>query len=590
MSTQLIEPATSVIPVWRLSVASFLPADRRAAALSGWIPRLPLVAVLVAQVLITLRLSNSAFDDEGLYIEAGHAYLDHLLHGTAIPVFGTYFSGTPMAYPVLAAVLDSVGGLWLVRAVSLLAMIVTTLCIYGTTRHIWNQRAAGLAAACFALAGPVTFIGAFATFDAVTVWLLAVAVYVGVRGRSYRSALVVGAALALAVICKYTAAAFVPVVLALVTVASAAAQRSPNGASGRQRTLLRSTLAGAVAVVVPGALYAAFGSSLRDGIAFTTSSRAALSPVPITKLVHFLALDVGGLAVLAVLGALLAAHCKRSLGTVLCLLAGSALLPLAQMRLGEEVSFEKHLAYSAVFLAPLAGRGLLWVYNRKLGVLAVFLVLFIVGANGLSRSNAMYEIWPPVDRVLELVADNGQSGAYFSTSARTLGYYTRHDFPGIHWDEQYGLYGGGNAAIRKVVTDRTYEMVVLRSKFTGAAGDDAHTSYFISLLDASRDYELVTKPFQTRPYAPDKWLVYRRVAPPAAAPPRATAQSMGARPLPTRGLPGESAAATAAQEQLWTLVRQFASALEPVDRTEILRQIDVLTRVPGVIKSNPPAR
>jgi Dolichyl-phosphate-mannose-protein mannosyltransferase len=509
MSAVVSDRPVVTLPLWRMTAASVLPPAKRDAAMSGWIRRLPLGGVLLTQAVLTLRLSNSAFDDEGLYIDAGHAYIAHLLHGTPVPDFGSYFSGAPMAYPVLAGALDSVGGLWLVRLASLLAMMLATLSIWGITRHLWNKRAADLSAAAFVLAGPVAFLGAFATFDAFSASLLAVAAYVGVTRRSSRSAVIVGGALALAVICKYTAAAFVPVVLALVAVASVAAHRRPDGSSGITRALL----IGTVAVAIPLDLYSAFGATLRAGITFTTSGRQALSPVPTSKLMHFLALDVGLVATLAVLGAVLATRSIHSLTIVICLMAGAALLPVAQMRLGEEVSFEKHLAYSAVFLAPLAGRGLLWILSHKFGGILVFVVLFAVATTGLSRSHAMYQIWPPVENVLRLVKQDGHKGQYFSTSARTLGYYTRNDYPGIHWDEQYGLYGGGNNAIRQVVTDRKYEMIVLRSRYTGAAGDDAHTAYFIKLLDASPYYELVAPPFQTRPYAPDRWLVYRLATP-----------------------------------------------------------------------------
>src|ERR1700728_3089828 len=60
--------------------------------------RWPLLTVLGVQAALSLKLvwSNSAFQDEALYLRAGHLELAHWLHGTAIPDFPSYFSGAPV--------------------------------------------------------------------------------------------------------------------------------------------------------------------------------------------------------------------------------------------------------------------------------------------------------------------------------------------------------------------------------------------------------------------------------------------------------------------------------------------------------------
>ena len=75
--------------------------------------RWPLIAVLIVQAILSLRLtwSNTAFQDEGLYLRAGHLEWAHWLHGTPIPDFPSYFSGAPVIYPPVAALADSIGGL-----------------------------------------------------------------------------------------------------------------------------------------------------------------------------------------------------------------------------------------------------------------------------------------------------------------------------------------------------------------------------------------------------------------------------------------------------------------------------------------------
>ncbi len=48
------------------------------------ISRLILLAILTLQAVLSLRLRNTAFEDESLYLYAGHMELQHLLHGAAL--------------------------------------------------------------------------------------------------------------------------------------------------------------------------------------------------------------------------------------------------------------------------------------------------------------------------------------------------------------------------------------------------------------------------------------------------------------------------------------------------------------------------
>ena len=59
----------------------------------------PLLAVLVVQAYLSARLlqANTAFTDEALYLWAGHMEWAHLLHGTPLPSFPTFFSGAPVS-------------------------------------------------------------------------------------------------------------------------------------------------------------------------------------------------------------------------------------------------------------------------------------------------------------------------------------------------------------------------------------------------------------------------------------------------------------------------------------------------------------
>ena len=84
-------------------------APRRPITRQGWL----LLAVLAVQAALSLRLvwSNTAFQDEALYLWAGHLEWSHWLYGAPMPAFQNYFSGAPVVYPTLGALADTYGGL-----------------------------------------------------------------------------------------------------------------------------------------------------------------------------------------------------------------------------------------------------------------------------------------------------------------------------------------------------------------------------------------------------------------------------------------------------------------------------------------------
>ena len=188
---------------------------------SGW----PLLPVLIVQALLTLRLvrADTAYQDEGLYLWAGHLQWANWLHGTAIPPFPYYFSGAPVIYPPLGALADHVGGLTAARVLSLVFMLAATTLLWSAARRQYGRRAAFFAAALFAVLGPTLHLGAFATYDALSLFLVALAAWCVLRrrgpaGRRPGRMIAAGAALALANATAYSTILFdvvVPVLAAL---------------------------------------------------------------------------------------------------------------------------------------------------------------------------------------------------------------------------------------------------------------------------------------------------------------------------------------------------------------------------------------
>jgi hypothetical protein len=233
-----------------------------------WVSLGVLVLIMVLQALLTLRMTNTAFEDEGLYLYVGHLEIRHFLHGAALQGdYPSYFSGAPVLYPVLGALADSIGGLAAARALSLAEMLAATGLLYSMTRRLFNERAGLCAAVIFAVAEPTLFLGNLATYDATALVLLALAAWLVVRSGASGGPLYLLAApvLALAVATKYATLLFVPSVIGLAGLAAA-----PR--LGRKAVLTSAALGAATVALLAGAAYRA-GPDYLTGIRFTTLDR-----------------------------------------------------------------------------------------------------------------------------------------------------------------------------------------------------------------------------------------------------------------------------------------------------------------------------
>ena len=238
------------------------PSPRRT-----WVSRVVLVAILAVQAALSLRMHNTAFEDEALYLTAGHYELAHLLYGVPLPQdYASFFSGAPVLYPILGALADTAGGLAAARLVSLAAMLATTALLYSLTRRLFNERIGLCAAVVFSVTESAIFLGNFATYDAPALCLLAVAAWIVVRTATVRWPVYLAAApvATLAVGTKYAAALFVPTIVALAALAA--------WPYLGKRALIR---AAALGVSIAGLLAAALWLAGSDYVAAITSTTTA---------------------------------------------------------------------------------------------------------------------------------------------------------------------------------------------------------------------------------------------------------------------------------------------------------------------------
>src|ERR1035438_3603264 len=331
VTQQSVEPSTSDTAAPERAASSHrVKRTARSRIPGSW----PLAAILAVQTLLSLRLvrANTAFVDEATYLWAGHLEWASLLHGASLPPFPAYFSGAPVIYPPLGALADSVGGLTGARILSLIFMLGATVLLWPVTERLHGRRAAFFAAALFAVLGPTLHLGSFATYDAMSLFLLSLAYWLVVRAGDKQDAtglmVAAGAVLALANATAYASALFDPIVILMALIV---AFPKPGGrvAAGRALT----PLAIVAVFVIVGLLLG--GTSYRHGVDLTTVMRVAGTDSPVLVLAHSWAWT-GVVVAVAVCGVIIGWVTQpRSPQTwLLTLLAGAAtLVPLEQASL-----------------------------------------------------------------------------------------------------------------------------------------------------------------------------------------------------------------------------------------------------------------
>lgn len=367
--------------------------EHRAASGRGYYALLLLVLAVQAALSLRLVWSNTAFQDEALYLWAGHVQMAGWVYGTPVPDYAVNMSGAPVVYPPLGALADSLGGLAGARLLSLAFMLGSTVLLFSVTRTLFGKRAALGAAAVFAVLGPVQVLGADATYDAMALFLLALAAWCVVRARGAASELwIVMAALimGLADAAKYASLLWNPVIILLAVFLAGG-----GGLLSALRGLRLTAYAGAVAAV---ALFRYGGTSYVHGLISTTFDRHLDGThSSVTGVLHDSINWVGVVLVLAVAGTVAVFRSgQRRLGWVsLALTVAIVLAPAAQARIHELTSLHKHVAYGAWFAAAVAGYALsrlmeLWRVRNWL----VAAVAAAMAVAGLQQSARIFQGWP----------------------------------------------------------------------------------------------------------------------------------------------------------------------------------------------------
>jgi glycosyltransferase involved in cell wall biosynthesis/putative flippase GtrA len=407
----------------------------------------PLMAICAVQAALSLTLvwSNTAYTDEAAYLWAGRLELAHWMHGTSWPSVYAYrnFPGSPVLYPPLGALANSIGGLAGARILSLLFMLMATVLLYLTASRLIGRTGALFAAALWALSEPALRL-TFATIDplsvlltALSAWLIVQAGYRHRRGEFIAAAAV---ALALANMSAYSGIVIDPVVIAFAFLTWRT--RMP-----RQQSLSSTAWLAGAWLVAFGLLMTASRSwpglsatvFVSDPAGYQSASSA------LSEIWTYSALVIG----LALIGTLATLRTEKR--KHVALLGGLSFAAFMAMQFHDQTpsTIDKHLAYGIWFAAIVAGyacsRFIRWLpgARKPLAALCCTAAFLYPAVVSWQAAWQRYHSWPNSSQFIgyfKLSAAHSQGFLYAPpTEANIAEYYTPQGNEWSRWNETLSL-------------------------------------------------------------------------------------------------------------------------------------------------------
>jgi hypothetical protein len=405
-------------------------------------PALAVVCAAQAALAMSLVWTNTAFVDEASYLWVGRLVLGHWLHGSAWPVlYGQQImSGSPFIYPPLGGLASNLAGLAAARILSLAFMTGGTVLVYLMAARLFGRWVGISASALWAVSEPVLRL-TFATFDPMSVFLVALSAWLVVKAGSRRLGWLVAcsaAALGLACAAAYSGLVIVPVVIVFAFLVLL-----PQ--FGPARAWMWTALLAAGSAAVFWLLITVSGSWA--GIRFTILNRQVNDYQPVGVIIGDIAKDSGLVIACALAGALIAARQEeRRRAVLLAALGGASLVvPAAQLYFGTGWALDKHAAYGILFAAIAGGyacvkMGRLFADGleaSRRGIIATGACALAILAVANSRvASATFRQWPDAASyiaALRPVAASHPDSIYGSSEARIAEYYLPQGNQWWHW-------------------------------------------------------------------------------------------------------------------------------------------------------------
>jgi hypothetical protein len=302
--------------------------------------------------------------------------------------------------PPIGAAADSLGGLAGARVLSLAFILGATILLWSTTARLFGRRASFFGSALFALLGTTLHLGAFATYDAMSVLLVALATWCvirpGARGPATGWMLAGASALALANATAYTTLLFDPLIAALALLTSPWTRRGLLAAR-RAGTVLAGTAAllGLAVVADRGGYLGGFERTMLTRVAGSASPQSVLGQSWSWA---------GLLLALAVSGVVISVASRQAAAqsTLLAFLTVALIFgPLEQAHLHTVASLNHHVGLGAWFAAIAAGYAVDWLIaaapagrSRAVTCGACVIALVLPACLGISQSRDFSTNWP----------------------------------------------------------------------------------------------------------------------------------------------------------------------------------------------------
>lgn len=409
---------------------------------------LTLILILQAGLSASLIWINTAFNDEGEYLWAGHLEIAHWLHGKQLPDLLTHtLSGSPIIYPPLGAMADAVGGLAAARMLSMIFMLMTTVLLYSVAKRLLGRNAAVFASALWAISEPTVRLGAYATYDALSIFLTALAVWLAMRAaNSPRRAEYVAAAavvLALANADAYSGVVIDPAVILFVFFAwmpIMGTRRAVYCAGWMVGALLVAfTAVMTISGSWQGILFSIFLRGSTGGFTYQASTFA------------FILKNIWGYSglylVLVPIGLFLVFRFERGAARWMLLTAAVAVLivPIAQIHDMTTMSLDKHLAYGVWFAVLVCGYGCQKMIRTLPSAPRIVMILCSVFALAYPVSNswqaAFYKQlgWSNTtafNRAFDPVVESVSGEIDASTQSYVARYYSKQGYNWNRWNEK----------------------------------------------------------------------------------------------------------------------------------------------------------
>ena len=470
--------------------AATTPADLIAAAREAprarWVSLTrvpwPLAVILAIQACMALRLvwSNTAFIDEATYLYTGSQELRHWFLGAPVQDYQTFLSGSPALYPPIGAIANAIGGLAAARILSLLFMLGTSSLLYATTNCIFGKAAAVLGAAIFAALGVTQVLSAFATYDSMALFLVALTTYfiIGRRDNGSLTAaclsgVVAPFVLALANATEYATALWDPVIIGLAICAAVL------GGHTWRYGARRAAQFGAVLVAFLSIGLAMGNAKYVHGILFTAIDRSQIVGQSAELMLQKAWMWAGAVFVLAVVGLISLTIPKiRPVSVVgVLLFIASFAVPLEEALAGTSTTLQKHVVFGAWFGCILAGAGLtrLLRYKILIGSIGALLIGGLPAVYA-GQAASLYHSWPTENpvlvRELKALVHPGHTRCLIEGSLNIPAYYVGSGIGSLQWND-IGTFSDPNPAseaqklnassLGKAIIQREFTLIILDS-------------------------------------------------------------------------------------------------------------------------------